>query len=109
MFSPPSGTDMYQIVNSLQQRSHTTHIHIDIDRMAVATTIYFIWRERNLRYHNGSNIPHMKLANEIFHTLKARLCGTDLNWSKPMEEVCKKWKIARPRRWPPTTTNDHGT
>ncbi|KAL4557476.1 hypothetical protein LXL04_035656 [Taraxacum kok-saghyz] len=107
-FLHTSGTDMYQIVNSLQQRSHTTHIHTDIDRMAVAATIYFIWRERNLRYHNGSNIPHMKLANEIFNTLKARLCGTELKWSKHMEEVCGKWKIARPRRWHPTKADDHG-
>ncbi|KAL4557330.1 hypothetical protein LXL04_035505 [Taraxacum kok-saghyz] len=96
-----SDINLHHIIANQIPRLQSNHIQIDIERLALAATVYFIWRERNSRHHNGSTIPHAKLAMEVIKTLEARLCGIPLKWSAPMEDLCKRWKIPRPSNWPP--------
>ncbi|KAL4563710.1 hypothetical protein LXL04_027755 [Taraxacum kok-saghyz] len=98
--------NLQQIIANQIPRLQSKHIQLDIERLALAATVYFIWRERNSRHHNGGTLPHTKLAMEVFKTLKARLCGIPLKWSSPMEDLCKRWKIPRPSNWP-TPDNIH--
>ncbi|CAH1422484.1 unnamed protein product [Lactuca virosa] len=53
-------------------RLQSNHIQTEIEKLALAATIYLIWRERNSRHHNGSTASQAKLVNQVLNSLKTR-------------------------------------
>ncbi|KAL4588964.1 hypothetical protein LXL04_001865 [Taraxacum kok-saghyz] len=99
--------NFHQVVELIRSSPTSNNPHTDIKKLTLAASVYYIWRERNTRYHNGAKIPHDKLAVEIYNTIRIRLCGMKMKWNKTMEEICRHWKIPRPRSWPQVQNNDY--
>ncbi|KAL7612797.1 uncharacterized protein LOC128132456 [Lactuca sativa] len=70
-----------QIIEYQIPRLQCNHIQTEIEKLALPATIYFIWKERNSRHHNGSTTSQAKLMNQVLNSLKTRLSGLPFKWS----------------------------
>ncbi|GJX96732.1 reverse transcriptase zinc-binding domain-containing protein [Tanacetum coccineum] len=65
-----------------------------LDRMAFATTIYFVWNERNKRIFTQEQRNCQDLLNGIVESIKMQLMSLKVKKSLDVEEISKEWNIS---------------
>lgn len=60
-------------------------------RLVLQTTIYFIWRERNDRRHNGSVKSTEQIARLIGKTIRNRITSTNYHMKPNLRGLMQRW------------------
>ncbi|CAI9261358.1 unnamed protein product [Lactuca saligna] len=64
-----------------------------ISKIALAATVYFIWRERNCRLFRNGNSEERKIALNIFEEIRLKLIGLKGGFSGFDNIVKRKWGV----------------
>ncbi|GJS25684.1 RNA-directed DNA polymerase, eukaryota, reverse transcriptase zinc-binding domain protein [Tanacetum coccineum] len=70
-----------------------SNIKCVLDRMEFATTIYFVWNERNKRIFTQEQRNCQDLLNGIVESIKMQLMSLKVKKSLDVEEISKEWNI----------------
>ena len=64
-----------------------------LHRIVIATTVYYIWHERNQRLFEQNERNSKSLLNGIMESIKLQLLSLKVKKSVAVTQVCKEWEI----------------
>nr|XP_043612547.1 uncharacterized protein LOC122584450 [Erigeron canadensis] len=66
-----------------------------IGRLVLATTVYFLWQERNNRMFTNNMRPPKRLKEHIVNTVRMRLASIKFKASSKVLQLLENWKLPK--------------
>ncbi|PWA72911.1 RNA-directed DNA polymerase, eukaryota, Reverse transcriptase zinc-binding domain protein [Artemisia annua] len=85
--------DWRKVIDEIADGGCNNTINSVLHRIVIATTVYFIWNERNSRLFNQSQRTSKCVLDGILENIKMHLLGLKVRRSAAVDQVNKVWDI----------------